>query len=91
MFEWDDAKRKRNLAKHGVDFAEIEDFNWADAVRFVDERQDYGEVRFVALGYLNDRLYVCVYTQRGHHYRIISLRKANRREEDIYEDETLDE
>jgi uncharacterized DUF497 family protein len=45
-----------------------------------DTRRDYGERRMIAFGMIGDRLRVCVYTQRGEVYRIISLRKANRKE-----------
>ena len=47
----------------------------------VDDRRDYGEERRLAYGFAEGRLYVCVYTRRGRSYRIISVRKANRREQ----------
>jgi uncharacterized protein len=49
-------------------------------VRFLDERFDYGEDRIIAFGYVEKRLYVCVYTMRGDVFHIISVRKANDRE-----------
>ncbi len=45
-----------------------------------DDRFDYGEVRKVAFGLINDRPFVCVYADREAERRVISLRKANRRE-----------
>lgn len=47
---------------------------------FLDNRHDYGEDRYVAYGYVEDRLFVCVFTIRADTYHIISLRKANQRE-----------
>lgn len=92
-FEWDEAKEGRNREVHGVSFHEVERFDWETAVTAKDGRWDYGEVRFVSLGFIGDRLYVCVYTQRAKARRIISLRKANKREVTLYEkaNETVDE
>ena len=80
MWDWDEEKRKSNLAKHGVDFAAVEYFEWDEAVVELDIRQDYGEVRQRAIGPIGARLCVLVYTRRGGRMRIISLRKANARE-----------
>ena len=71
-------KRHGNVAKHGVDFAAIENFRWESALITPDVRA--GERRFVALGLVRGRLHVAVYTRRGMNRRKISLRKANRRE-----------
>jgi uncharacterized protein len=80
MWEWDDAKRQTNLAKHGVDFADVLRFDWASAKTQVDHRRDYGEERFESSGLIGERLFVLVYTPRGKVRRLISLRKANARE-----------
>jgi len=85
QYEWDEAKRLANLIKHGVDFTEAEEFCWDTALEAVDDRQNYGEERWVALGKIADRLYVMIYTLRGETIRIISLRKANKREVTYYE------
>ncbi len=87
MFEWDEAKRRRNLEKHGVDFEDVWELDWENALRFPDSRKEYGEERFLALVNLGPRLHVCVYTPRGNNYRIISLRKAKRKEVEYYEEE----
>jgi uncharacterized DUF497 family protein len=50
----------------------------------VDDRQNYGEMRIQAVGKVGTRILFCVYTDRGHVRRIISLRYANRRERDAY-------
>lgn len=84
-YEWDEGKRAANLARHGVDFIAAEDFEWDTAVETLDDRFDYGEERWVALGMIRKRLHVLVYTYRVEMIRIISLRKANRRERDYYE------
>lgn len=83
-YEWNEAKRKRNLAKHGMDFGAIERFVWATSSAGTDDRDDYGETRILAYGLLDGRLHAVVYTHRGSFRRIISLRKANRREQEAY-------
>ncbi len=80
MFEWDEAKRASNLAKHGVDFSAAQRMEWAAGVTTADNRRDYGEPRFVTLGMIDGRLHICAWTPRGDRVRIISLRKANGRE-----------
>jgi uncharacterized protein len=47
-YEWDEAKRKANIAKHGIDFADVALFDWEG----VDDREDYGELREIALGFI---------------------------------------
>ena len=78
-YEWDDAKQRSNLQKHNVDFASIRDFEWDTAI--VRSAYRHGETRYLAVGYIGDRLHAVVYTQRGQFTRIISLRRASRREE----------
>ncbi|MDO9527257.1 MAG: BrnT family toxin [Gemmobacter sp.] len=51
-----------------------------------DDRVDYGETRLITIGFLDRRMVVMVWTQRGATRRIISLRKANEREQNIYAD-----
>ena len=80
MWDWDEDKRQTNRAKHGVDFAEIELFDWPNAVTREDTRGDYGERRFISTARLHGRLHVCVWTLREGKARIIGLRKANPRE-----------
>lgn len=86
-FSWDRSKREANVAKHGVDFSQVEDFDFSTALVFVDNRRDYGEVREIALGSIGNRLHVLVYARRAPFLHVISLRKANRRERNRYEDE----
>jgi uncharacterized DUF497 family protein len=80
VIAWNEAKRARNIAKHGVDLAQAEGFEWATALTAIDDRADYGEVREIALGFIGRRLHVIVFTRRGGDIHVISLRKANKRE-----------
>lgn len=81
MWDWDEAKRESNRRKHGVDFAEVAEFDWATALIFLDDRQDYGEDRRVALGLIGARVHHLTFTTRFGKVRVISLRRANRREQ----------
>lgn len=77
-YEWDEAKRQTNIAKHGVDFRVVWDFDWDTSLRVEVIRGE--ERRTYALGFVGERLHVVVYTQREEWVRIISMRKANDRE-----------
>ena len=79
-FEWDEAKRAANLAKHGADFADIVNFQWETARIRPDIRENHGELREVALGFLGSRLHAVVFTEREDVVRVISLRKATKKE-----------
>jgi uncharacterized protein len=81
---WDEAKRRRNLSKHGVDFAIAERFDFVTAVIEEDDTEAYGEQRQVATGRIGDTLYVYVYTLRGEEDHAISLRRATPRERRRY-------
>jgi len=74
-YEWDEAKRRGNIAKHGIDFDEIERFQWSGALIEPDDR--HSEPRFRAFGYIGLRLHTVVYTERMGNTRIISIRKSN--------------
>ena len=87
-YEWDEAKRAANIAKHGLDFSEIERFDWAEAVLVRDVRRPYGETRMIAYGPIMGRLHAVTFTRRGEAYRIISLRKANNREQATFDTRT---
>lgn len=81
-FEWDETKREVNIRKHGVDFVLVEGFDMETAMQVPDLRYDEPRVR--AYGYIGNRMHVLVYVRREANIRIISLRKANRREEVRY-------
>ena len=82
QYEFDVTKSVANFAKHGVSMRGADDFDWET----VDNRCAYPEPRFVALGLIEARLHVMVFCYRGKKIRIISLRKANAREEQKYAD-----
>ncbi len=87
-YEWDENKRVANLAKHDVDFIDAEHFDWSSAMEASDDRFNYSEERWVALGFIGNRLLVLTYTVRDENVRLISLRKANKREREYYEEKT---
>ena len=77
---YDPAKEALNQEKHSVSLALAELLFSGPHRSVTDDRFDYGEVRQVAFGLIKDRLFVCVYVDRGAERRVISLRRANRRE-----------
>ncbi len=83
--EFDPEKNDRNVRERGISFDQARDFEWDGALVWRDTRRDYSEERFIALGLIGERLHSLVFTVRGDAVRIISLRKANRREELRYE------
>jgi uncharacterized protein len=83
--EWDDKKRSNALAERGLDFADVAGVDWATAFTVEDARLDYAEARFVTMAPINNRLCVFAWCQRGEALRVISLRKANKRERNKYE------
>ncbi len=86
-FEWDRDKNEANLKKHGIGFDEAKHIFDGPTLTRVDDRQDYGESRGISLGALSpDAVLVVVHTQRGNKIRLISARKANRRERKVYHD-----
>lgn len=86
-FEWNETKRLANLAKHGLDFADLDEFDWNGPVIFQDIRNDYGEVRFMALAEFQGRIHSVTYTMRDDVARVISFRRAHRKEVRRYEKE----
>ena len=84
--EFDPAKDARNFAKYGVSLRAAAGFDWDTALEREDDRFDYGEVRFVALGLIADRLHVLVFTEGSHDgaVRAISLRPAEKQEARFY-------
>jgi uncharacterized DUF497 family protein len=83
--EFDPAKSAKNASERGLPFELVADFNWSKAIVILDRRRDYGEERFTAVGPLDARLHVVCYCISGEARRIISFRKANKREERNYE------
>jgi uncharacterized DUF497 family protein len=86
--DFDPAKNARNIELRGISFAEATRFEWGRALIIQDTRQDYGELRYRAFGLIDNRLHALVFTPRAGGIRVISLRKANRREVLRYETQT---
>jgi uncharacterized protein len=78
--EFDPAKDASNLEKHGLSLALAAELDWDASLVWVDERYDYGELRMIALAPDTRILYCVAFVDRGETRRIISLRRANRRE-----------
>ena len=84
-YEWDKAKNRGNFAKHGLKFEDAEQVFAGPCVTFEDDRFDYGEHRLITLGVLAGRVVVIAHAPRDEGTRIISMRKGNRREQQIYQ------
>lgn len=82
-FEWDENKREANLLKHGIDFVDavkvLDDF---DRIEF--ENTKYGEKRYQTIGTIHEIVILLVYTERNAKRRIISARRASKKERDVY-------
>ncbi len=84
MYEWDETKNQTNFSKHGLGFEDARYVFSGPCVTFEDSRYSYEEKRFVTLGLLVGRVVVVAHTSRGERTRIISMRKANSREQESY-------
>ena len=84
-YEWDKAKNRSNFAKHGLKFEDAEQVFSGPCVTFEDDRFDYGEERLITLGLLAGRVVAIAHAPRDEGTRIISMRKGNRREQQIYQ------
>ncbi len=82
--EWDEDKRAANLQKHGIDFADVWRVFENEIDLIVDDRFDYGETRFFALGLLSGRVVAISYTENDEVRRIISVRRGNKNDEEKY-------
>ena len=85
QFEWDEAKAAANLLKHGVSFLTAAAIFDNEMLERIDDREDYGEVRFIGLGRVELDVYRVVYSWRAENVvRIISAQKAGKHEREIY-------
>ena len=89
LFEWDEAKRLKNIEKHKIDFTDAITIFRYFVYTVQDTRADYGEERYVSTGLLNDMEITVIYTPRGGKRRIISARRARVKERQIYHEEAL--
>lgn len=78
--DFDPAKDVANQAKHGVSLSVAGELDWEAALVWVDDRFEYGEMRMIALAPKTQILYYVAFVDRCQARRIISLRRANRRE-----------
>jgi uncharacterized DUF497 family protein len=86
MFEWDEAKNRTNIRKHGFHFAEAEEMFRSFLLVRPDTREDYGEERWIGIGTIQGRFAFVAFAQPSHDtIRIISLRKADNEERKEYE------
>ncbi len=86
VFEWDEAKNRANIRKHGLDLSDAQEMFRGVLVVDPDTREDYQEKRWVGLGMIGSRIAYVVFAERGPEtIRIISLRKASHRECKAYE------
>jgi uncharacterized DUF497 family protein len=83
-YEWDERKRKVNLRKHGFDFPDAPRVFRGATLTVADERQAYGEERFITFRLLRDTVVAIAHTEHPKTIRIISMRKATRHEEKSY-------
>ncbi len=87
-FEWDKAKEKRNIAKHGVDFSMAERIFEGFVLTREDNRKDYGERRYVSIGVIDEIAILAVtHTDRNGRTRLISARPASRSERKAYREQ----
>ena len=83
-FTWDDAKRQSNLQKHGLDFADAAKVFSGPLVLLQDKREDYSEQRMIGIGLLDYLVVLIVHVESDQDIRVISMRKADSDETDLY-------
>ena len=83
-FIWHEPKRQANLKKHGVDFIDFDRVFAGPTFTFEDDREDYGEQRWVTLGLLGMKVIVIVHTETEDEIRVISMREANNDEQLLF-------
>ena len=84
QFNWDELKRKANLAKHGIDFNDAARIFAGPLVLFEDDRADYNEQRMIAMGLLDSLVVIVVHVESDRTIRIISIRRADKYETNLY-------
>lgn len=89
--EFDPVKNEKNIRERDLSFERVHDFDFKTANVTIDNRRDYGEVRYVASGYLGQRLHILCFTETTLGIRVISFRKANNKEVKKYEQATFNQ
>jgi uncharacterized protein len=91
IFEWDEAKNRSNIRKHGFHFAQAEEMFSGFLLVRPDTREDYGEERWIGIGMVQGRCAFVAFAPRPHNViRVISLRKADHEERQEYENAIQD-
>ncbi|MFU2079633.1 BrnT family toxin [Avibacterium avium] len=85
--EFDESKNKQNIKSRQLSFQQAAELDWQQALIWQDDRFEYGEIRYSALALLGDRLHFICFKFIPQGIRVISFRKANRREVQKYENE----
>ena len=85
LVEYDPEKRAITLEVRGLDMARAGEVFEGATLTVEDDRRDYGENRFITIGFLDGAMVVMVWTPRSRARRIISMRKANERERRLYD------
>jgi len=88
---FDPVKNEKNIRQRGLSFERTAEFDFEGATFLVDDRREYGEVRYIAIGYLDRRLHILCFVSTTTGIRVVSFRKANAREATRYgKAQTLD-
>ena len=85
IIDFDPAKNAKNIRGRGLSYERAAEFDFLSATYLLDDRQDYGELRQIAIGYLNGRLHFLCFVQIPDGIRVVSFRKANSREARKYD------
>ena len=88
-FEWDNNKNSINIHKHGIDFSDVIEIFNAPMIVILDDSVDYNENRYIGIGILRNIIAVIIFVEKDDSeiIRIISARKANKHESEIYKKE----
>ena len=88
QFVWDEKKRRENISKHGIDFRDAPEIFDGPMLVALDNLEDYGEDRFIGLGFIKEKVVVIAYSESEEDtVRVISLRKANKNEREKFAEE----
>ena len=92
-FQWNETKRRENLRKHGIDFVDTPEVFEGPMITRIDRREEYGEDRWIGVGYSQGRVVVICFTEQnnGQSIRIISARKALSHERKAFEEKIANE
>ena len=86
--EFDPQKNNKNIVERNLSFEKVADFDFSTAQFSIDDRRDYGETRIRAFGFVGQRLHALVFVKIDNGIRVISFRKANKKEVKNYEEES---